>query len=336
MMTPAISIVIPARNAAEWIGETLHSVAHQTHPRSEVELLVVDDASTDDTPAIANRFLQEHALAGRVISCQKNVGVSAARNVGWRAASAPWVQFLDADDLLAPAKLAHQAAYASKLPDEGAVIYSAWQRFGLHEGKWQPLGPTILPRVDDDAIVQLLIDERFWYMGPVLIRRAFLESVSGFDESLRLGEDSDLLLRIAMAGGRFQNAPSPEALFFYRDTPGSLWRESVGSVEATRKLMGVWRRAEMFLRERDGGKLSAPVRRALVTLYSRDFEGLFEHDRESFNAGLRWVRNLGATRPHSKSRSVRLLSRIIGYENAQMLRLSVRAFSRVRRSSPEV
>src|ERR1051326_6194318 len=106
---PDVSIVIPMYNAAEWIEATLRSVAEQRLARERLELIVIDDGSRDDSVQMVASILEAHALEARVIASE-NVGASAARNKGWKLARADWVQFLDADDLLAPSKLELQVA----------------------------------------------------------------------------------------------------------------------------------------------------------------------------------------------------------------------------------
>jgi glycosyltransferase involved in cell wall biosynthesis len=176
-------------------------------------------------------------MTGEVIVCGRNTGVGATRNTGWKRATGEWIQFLDADDLLAPRKIELQASYATRSPGDTAVVYSRWQRIGLVDGRWRPTGPLVSPSVDEDTVVGILKDADFGYVGPTLIRKSCLHAVGGFDEHLRLGEDLDLMLRIAMAGGRFRGVPSEDALFFYRQTPAPCGSNRSG--EARRS--GAWR-----------------------------------------------------------------------------------------------
>src|SRR5262245_32246666 len=94
---PLVSIVIPAYNAAEWIAESIESVLQQTY--QDLEVILVDDGSTDCTVEIAEQILRSGRFPYQILH-QENKGPSAARNRGWRAARGTWVQFLDADDLI--------------------------------------------------------------------------------------------------------------------------------------------------------------------------------------------------------------------------------------------
>jgi len=105
---PLVSVVVPAFDAAAWIDATLASVVAQTYPRNALEVIVVDDGSTDATGDVAARRLHAGGGQHQVIRREIPGGPGAARNDGWRRATGEWVQFLDADDLIAPEKIAVQ------------------------------------------------------------------------------------------------------------------------------------------------------------------------------------------------------------------------------------
>ena len=108
-METLVSIVMPTLNAQAWVVDTIDSVLAQTYPH--IELIVVDDGSTDDTVDVVRRKLAADFKGDwRVIGLAENRGPSVARNVGLAAARGVWVQFLDSDDFLAPDKLARQMA----------------------------------------------------------------------------------------------------------------------------------------------------------------------------------------------------------------------------------
>src|SRR5664279_4842464 len=101
-VTPLVSIIIPCHNAAPWLAETLESALAQSWPEKEV--ILIDDGSTDTSLAIAQRY----QARGLQILTQPKRGAAAARNQGWRESRGDYLQFLDADDLLAPDKIAVQ------------------------------------------------------------------------------------------------------------------------------------------------------------------------------------------------------------------------------------
>ena len=103
-MKPLVSILIPAFNAQKWIADTIESAVRQTWPKKEI--IVVDDGSRDQTLSIARRF----ASKGVSVVTQANQGASTARNHAFAICQGDYIQWLDADDLLAPDKIARQMA----------------------------------------------------------------------------------------------------------------------------------------------------------------------------------------------------------------------------------
>jgi glycosyltransferase involved in cell wall biosynthesis len=323
--SPGVSVVVPMYNAAEWIRATLESVFQQTYPHSNVELIVVDDGSQDQSASIARSLLEGHDVRGRVIALERNMGQGAARNAGWAAASNEWIQLLDSDDLLAPNKLDLQARVAAGAPDDVAVIYSPWQHFAFHDEHWQPVGNLEAPYVDVDPALRIIQEFEFGYFGPTLIRKSVLQQIGGVKETPCLGEDIDVMLRIAMSGGAFRQAYSAEPAFFYRDTPNSLWRFQVKHLESVRAHYAWLKNVEAHLRARDGNGLPEAAREALVRRYSRFLDFLQQYDQHLFREIVQRIQRLGVAIPPGTTRSVRMLSRLVGYQNAMHMRSLYRA-----------
>lgn len=195
-IAPLVSVVIPAHNAAAHLVDCLASVRAQVG-EFDLETIVVDDGSTDETAAIAGRHPDVKCLT------QPNCGPSAARNAGIAKARGEFIAFLDADDLWPPGKLAAQLK-TLKQHDSAALAFGDCRQFdasgarprtefeanGLGTAAWGAAG--LVP----DAYERLLA-ENFITMGSVVLRRAVLDEVGGFAEELRLVEDLELWLRIA-------------------------------------------------------------------------------------------------------------------------------------------
>ena len=128
---------------------------------------------------------------------------------------APWIQFLDSDDLLLPDKFEHQLKFAAAAPPDVATVYSEWQPYCL-EGEWIAKPPIFALNLEGDLNLNLLRTDGFVHTGCQLFRTAWLEQVNGFDENCWLIEDVHLNLRLAMSGGRFLFSPAGRALFYYR------------------------------------------------------------------------------------------------------------------------
>src|SRR5579863_8213170 len=104
-----VSVVMPTYNSAKWVTDTLDNLILQTYPH--IELIVVDDGSRDETVSIVrNKLTKDFKHPWQIIELGSNRGPSAARNVGLRAASGSWVQYLDSDDLIAPTKFEQEMA----------------------------------------------------------------------------------------------------------------------------------------------------------------------------------------------------------------------------------
>jgi glycosyltransferase involved in cell wall biosynthesis len=192
-----VSVVIPARNAGQFIGEALESVIRQQGPFS-LEVIVVDDGSSDDTAASVEAF------DGVRLVRQANAGPSAARNRGIAAARGDYIAFLDADDLWPPGKLAIQLELFRAHPQLGMVIGDCRifdQRGPRSRTQFEQEGrdaeffggePLI-----EDAYAKLF-QGNYVPTGTVVVRRKCIEEAGLFDESRRYVEDWDLWVRIAL------------------------------------------------------------------------------------------------------------------------------------------
>jgi peptidoglycan/xylan/chitin deacetylase (PgdA/CDA1 family)/GT2 family glycosyltransferase len=202
-----ISVVIPARNAAATLAETLASLRAQTF--STWEALVVDDGSTDRTAEIA---CEAGAADPRIrLLSGPGEGPGAARNAGIAQARADWLLFLDADDAIEPTHLERMAGALNDGEMDGAIC--GWTRM-MPDGR---RGPACLPEGGD--LFDRLARYCAFAIHACVVRRARVEEVGGFDPSLLTCEEWDLWQRLARAGARF--AQVPEVLALYRLRPGS-------------------------------------------------------------------------------------------------------------------
>jgi glycosyltransferase involved in cell wall biosynthesis len=189
--TPLISVIIPAYNCASYLERALESVRAQRYPADRLEIIVIDDGSSDRSPMVAAEYAERDP---RVVALrQANAGPAAARNRGIDAARGTLIAFLDADDTWAPDKLAEQAALFAADPELGLVHCGV--RFvdadGVPVGRW--MRQTRIARGD---ILLDYICDFFLITSSVMVPKRCLMEVGKFDESLRVGEDNDLFLRI--------------------------------------------------------------------------------------------------------------------------------------------
>lgn len=188
---PLISVIVPAFNAAAFLPDALNSLLRQTH--RNLEVIVVNDGSTDDTAALLAAWCARDPRVRAVH--QQNRGLPAARNAGLSVARGDYIAFLDADDVVHPIKLEHQLAYLTAHPDAD-LVYSD---YGTADAALQPLTEEVI------GIKRLPLREVYTYtnvfpvMSP-LLRRTLVERVGGFDEQLRACEDWDYWVRCERVG----------------------------------------------------------------------------------------------------------------------------------------
>lgn len=195
--TPLISIVIPTFNQSRFIAKTIQSVFEQTYPN--YELIIVNDGSTDDTDAILSRFGSDLQIIK-----QQNQGLASARNTGLQRSSGEYILFLDSDDILLPRALEQWLSFLINKPEYGAV-YSAWQQIDPHGS----IVGEVHPQRDGLLLNAILRREIFFFSSMTLIRRSSLEQVGPYNPQLRWSEDSDMWLRLSLAGCRFGYIDQP-------------------------------------------------------------------------------------------------------------------------------
>jgi glycosyltransferase involved in cell wall biosynthesis len=190
------SLLVPCYNAANFLPRLWATVRVQTRPFDE--LLCYDDASSDDTAAVAQ------SLGATVIRGERNAGPAFARNELWRAAHGEWVHFHDADDLLRPDFLEKMATRATDATD--VVICDAeWQQ--EHDRR-----PFLTWRYSEAAL--RAEPAAYLLSHPVggingFYRRTALEKIGGFNTQLHIWEDADLHVRLGLSGARFAVVEEP-------------------------------------------------------------------------------------------------------------------------------
>ena len=192
-MQPLVSAITPAYNAERFLAAALDSALAQTLP--EVEIVVVDDGSSDGTGAIADGYAAAHPQRVRVVH-QVNRGLCPARNAAMAVARGKYFALLDADDVWLPQHLAASVALLERAPQLG-LVHANIERI---DGDGKPLHvPPRYWREGDDAFARLLLREEHVSCPTAVFRRELVDELGGFDERFnRLGcEDRDLWLRIA-------------------------------------------------------------------------------------------------------------------------------------------
>jgi glycosyltransferase involved in cell wall biosynthesis len=217
MSTPRLTVVMPAFQAQATIGAAVDSALAQTV--TDVEVIVVDDGSTDATVAEVRRRAERD---GRVVLLsQANAGPSAARNRAIAQARAEAIAFLDADDLMLPVYAERMLGRLAERADVGLVACDAYifdERYGRVRRRTileDAAPPTPLP-AGADAQFAALAQRNFVYVG-CTVRTAALRAVGGFQDGVHAGEDWDVWLRLLDAGHPMDLVREPLAIYRYSE-----------------------------------------------------------------------------------------------------------------------
>lgn len=208
MTHPAVAVVITCYDLGRTLEEAVESVVRQTLPAAEV--LVVDDGSTD---LYTLQVLARLAGAGHRVHHTANRGVSAARNLGIRLTTAPYIVLLDADDRLAPTYLEKAAAHLEAHP-ELAFVSCAMRSFEGGSGVWAPPSPDLVESMTRGVVhISSMFRRRMW------------EAVGGFDEDVRAFEELDFWTTVLERGYRGEVLQEP--LLDYRVRPASMYHSAI-------------------------------------------------------------------------------------------------------------
>ena len=198
MKIPLVSVICTAYNHEEFIGEALASVTRQTYPN--IELIIIDNASTDRTLSRIELFCQQHPqfYAHRIANAW-NKGLCAAFNQGLALAKGAYVIDLSGDDLLLPCRIEKQVTYFESLPEEYGVIFSNAQYIdtsGIAGRTHYPVDAAGRARVPVPSgdVYQAVLERYFICTPTMMIRRSVLDALGGYDESL-VYEDFDFWVR---------------------------------------------------------------------------------------------------------------------------------------------
>jgi glycosyltransferase involved in cell wall biosynthesis len=189
------------------VQEAIESCLNQTYPN--VEIIVVDDGSTDGSLEVLRRYLPRISL-----ETGPNRGGNSARNRGFALSRGEYIQYLDADDYLETDKIARQVQFLEET--QADAVYGEWRyRRHLPDSSFSYLDRIQVTGVQEDIIASLL---SFWGAkingGAVLYRRHVVNQVGGWDETLHAAQDTDFLTSVALSGAKIRYQPGCD--FVYR------------------------------------------------------------------------------------------------------------------------
>jgi glycosyltransferase involved in cell wall biosynthesis len=304
------SVIIPCHNAGRWLAQTLESALTQTWPA--VEVIVVNDGSTDNSLAVADVFTNR----GVRLVDQPNRGASAARNHGLRMARGEFIQFLDADDLISPDKIGAQIELLAGRP-AGTVATCAWGRFETDPAAARFVDEAVFR---DFAPVDFLVlaGDTGAMMHPScwLLPRAVAERAGPWDETLSLNDDGEYFCRAVLAGTGM--AYSATGRSYYRSgLPGSLSQQ-----RGERARRSQFRSLELITAQLLAAEDSPRTRRAAANYLQRFIHDFFPAPADLMQRAETRIAALGGSsldRPPMGPRTA-ALARWLGWKNVWRLR----------------
>lgn len=214
-MNPKVTIIIPTYNRADLLPFAVKSVLSQTF--ADFELLILDDASTDNTQTIAESFLSDPRV--RIVRHPKNIGITANRNYGLSIAKGTYIAMLDSDDVwLNNNKIARQVEILESHPQIG-IVGTYGKKINI-DGR--EMG-EITSKAADLSIRHRMMYQNQFIQSSVVIRKEALDAVGWYDEKMPIWEDYELWLRL---GEQYQFRNIPEFMTGYREHSGNITKES--------------------------------------------------------------------------------------------------------------
>jgi glycosyltransferase involved in cell wall biosynthesis len=236
-MMPLVSILIPAHNAANWIADTIQSAMAQTWKRTEI--IVVDDGSSDQTLKIARQFESESV---RVV-WQENQGAAAARNKALSLCHGDYIQWLDADDLLAPDKIAKQMEALHSENSRRTLLSSSFGQFMYRPYRARFTSTALWCDLTPTEFLRRKLGKRVFMQTAVwLVSRELTEAAGPWDTTMISDDDGEYFCRVLLAsdGVRFVR----DARVYYRSV-GTMRLSYVG--RSNKKLEALWRSMQLHI-----------------------------------------------------------------------------------------
>jgi len=310
MTEPCVSILIPCHNAEPWIAATIESALAQTWPNTEI--IVVDDGSTDDSAAIASRSIDR----GVRVVMQSNRGASAARNAALAQARGDFIQFLDADDLLSPTKIAAQISSLANHP-ANSVASCAWGRFAGDPAQARFIDAAVFRDFSPmDFLVLAGTTGAMMHPAAWLVPRTVADRAGRWNESLSLNDDGEYFCRVLLASTGI--AFCDEARTYYRSAQtGSL---SQRRHEAARRSQ--FKSIELCEQHMLAAENSARTRRAVANQYQRFIYDFFPRSPELIRKAANRIARLGGSSQLKPAMGPRTaaLARWLGWKNVWRLK----------------
>lgn len=296
-----VSVIVPVYNRAGYVCEAIESILNQSY--REVEVVLINDGSTDDTIDVLMRYQNTHPTRVIVID-QKNSGQVVARNNGIKKASGKYIAFLDSDDTWAENKLELQMPLFSE-KDVG-LVYSGIYNID-ENGKL----------IDEELCDSALVDDIYYHLlirnrmtgGTVVVSREALDKVGLFDEAFSAAENWDLWLRISKHfKARLVNQP----LVYYRKHPGNMSKDFNLMISAKEAILNKHTNPN----ESDSKALAAFVEAQADLAYVK---GVYHFSNTEYSLARGYFKEALSLVPDYKDAKIRLARTLLGRPGNKLL-----------------
>jgi glycosyltransferase involved in cell wall biosynthesis len=311
---PLVSILIPAFNAEQWIADTLRSALKQTWERKEI--IVVDDGSRDRTVEIARQFESDTLH----VFTQKNQGAAAARNKAYSLSHGDYIQWLDADDLLAPDKVARQVEVLERCPSKRVLVSGGFAlfKYRYYKAKFIPTALWCdLPPVE--WLSRKMAQNIYMQTGTWLVSRELSEAAGPWDTSLLTDDDGEYFCRVLLASDGVQFVPG--AKVYYR----APWIGTLSYMgRSDRKLDAHWRSLQLHIIYIRSLEDSDRVRAACVTFLQTNLVHFFPDRPDIVSKAEQKAKELGGQlQPPKLPLKYSWIQKSIGWSSAMRVRTFV-------------
>lgn len=298
-----VSVIIPAYNASKTIAKTLQSVFDQDY--KHVEIIVVNDGSTDTTEEVLSKYLDRITYV-----YQANAGVSVARNKGYSIANGEYIQYLDADDLLAKGKISIQIEALEN--NNADVAYGDWIKFTESEHAFKEL-EIVSREIQGRAVIELITD--FWApLAALLYKRTITEKIGSWNLTLPIIQDARYALDAALNNATFIYTPGVMAYYRAHDSGSLSTKNKFGFMldcfENAKQIDAIWRKD--YNADVEKQKAIIQVLRFCVTEFST-------HDKIKHKEAIDYILDIEPNYIPENSRGMRAMSKLIGYRNAERI-----------------
>jgi glycosyltransferase involved in cell wall biosynthesis len=303
-LKPLVSIIIPAYNAAATLPATINSALQQLSNEYDIEIIIVNDGSTDNTAEVLGSFKEQCAIITIT-----NQGVSAARTTGLKHAKGGYIQYLDSDDLLIPGKIKQQLD--ALINSKADIAYGDWQKF-TQKDEEIAITETITKQINGDPIIDIFTN--FWCPPAALLySRKIVDKIS-WNPNLPIIQDARYLLDAAISGGKIVYTPGVQAQYRTQQNNSLSQRDNLAFTKDcfinAKELYTLW--------EHDI-KTDAAKKDALINVLRNCITEFSIKDKTLFNQSINLLLKISPGYIPAQPGMHQSLSRLLGFKNAEKI-----------------